>query len=122
MLSSLRRPQPYPHKGRALLAIQANLAAHRSRGGGGGSVAERDLPNEVPELRYVEVEDQARLASMRFESSNWWGVQIPIALCVRCATRRTRTRTLMESPYTITRRMILRSCAATVIAQRLARL
>src|SRR5918995_710473 len=84
MLSSLRRPQPYPHKGRALLAIQANLAAHRSRGGGGGSVAERDLPNEVPELRYVEVEDQARLASMRFESSNWWGVQIPIALCVRC--------------------------------------
>jgi hypothetical protein len=84
-------------------------------------VAERDLPNEIPELRYVEVEDQARLASMRFESSNWWGVQIPIALCVRCATRRTRTRTLMESPYTITRRMILRSCAATVIAQRLAR-
>ena len=47
-------------------------------------MAERDLPNEVPELRYVEVEDQARLASMRFESSNWWGVQIPIALCVRC--------------------------------------
>jgi hypothetical protein len=90
MLRSLRRPQPYPHKGRALLAIQANLAAHRSRrGGGGDSVAERDLPYEVPELRYVEVEDQARLASMRFESSNWWGVQIPIALCVRCEMRYT---------------------------------
>jgi len=52
-------------------------------------VAERDLPNEVPELRYVEVEDQAPLASMRFESSNWWGVQIPIALCVRCEMRYT---------------------------------
>jgi hypothetical protein len=33
-------------------------------------VAERDLPYEVPELRYVEVEDQARLASMRVQSSN----------------------------------------------------
>ena len=52
-------------------------------------MAERDLPNEVPELRYVEVEDQAPLASMRFESSNWWGVQIPIALCVRCKRRYT---------------------------------
>src|SRR5215212_5968886 len=89
MLRSLRRPQPYPHKGRALLAIQANLAAHRSRGGRGGSVPERALPYEVLELRYVEVEDQARLASMRFESSNWWGVQIPIALCIRCEMRYT---------------------------------
>jgi hypothetical protein len=52
-------------------------------------VAERDLPYEVPELRYVEVEDQARLASMRVQSSNWWGVQIPIALCVRCERRYT---------------------------------
>jgi hypothetical protein len=84
-----RRPRSHPHKGRVLLAIQANLAAHRSRGGGGGSVAERDLPYQVPELRYVEVEDQARLASMRVQSSNWWGVQIPIALCVRCEMRYT---------------------------------
>jgi hypothetical protein len=79
---------PTPAQGRTPREIQANLAAHRSRGGG-GSVAERDLPYEVPELRYVEVEDQARLASMRFESSNWWGVQIPIALCVRCERRYT---------------------------------
>jgi len=47
-------------------------------------VAERDLPYEVPKLRYVEVEDQARLTSMRAQSSNSWGVQIPIALCARC--------------------------------------
>lgn len=52
-------------------------------------VAERYLPYEVPELRYVEVEDQARLASMRAQSSNSWGVQIPIALCVRCEMRYT---------------------------------
>jgi hypothetical protein len=78
-------------------------------------VAERDLPYDIPALRYVEVEDQARLVSMRAQSSNSWGVQIPIASVsgVRCATRRTRTRTLMESPYTITRRMILRLCAST---------
>jgi len=52
-------------------------------------VAERDLPYDVPELRYVEVEDQARLASMRAQSSNSWGIQIPIALCVRCEMRYT---------------------------------
>jgi hypothetical protein len=51
-------------------------------------VAERDLPYEVPELRYVEVETR-RLAEMRVNSSNWWGVQIPIALCVRCERRYT---------------------------------
>src|SRR5918994_5049692 len=63
--------------------------AHRGPGGGGFLVAERDLPYDVPELRYVEVEDQARLASMRAQSSNWWGIQIPIALCVRCEMRYT---------------------------------
>jgi hypothetical protein len=57
-------------------------------------VAERDLPYEVPELRFVEVEDQARLASMRFESSTWWGVQIPIALCVQCERRYTEDPTI----------------------------
>jgi hypothetical protein len=50
-------------------------------------VAERDLPYDVPELRYVEVENQRRLADMRVQSSNWWGTQIPIALCVRCEQR-----------------------------------
>jgi hypothetical protein len=35
------------------------------------------------------LEDQARLASMRLKSSNWWGVQIPIALCVQCEMRYT---------------------------------
>jgi hypothetical protein len=39
--------------------------AHRGPGGGGFLVAERDLPYEVPELRYVEVEDRARLNEER---------------------------------------------------------
>ncbi len=52
-------------------------------------MAERDLPFEAQELRYVEVEDQRRLADMRAQSSNRWGEQIPIALCVRCEQRYT---------------------------------
>jgi len=46
-------------------------------------VAERDIPYEVPELRYVEV-DPARLDQLRRNLSNWWGDQTPIAICVRC--------------------------------------
>jgi hypothetical protein len=46
-------------------------------------VAERDLPYEVPELRYVEV-DPERLSRMRYDSSNWWGFETDIASCVRC--------------------------------------
>jgi hypothetical protein len=42
----------------------------------------------VPELRYVEV-DPARLDRLRSNLNNWWGDQIPIALCVRCGLRYT---------------------------------
>jgi hypothetical protein len=51
-------------------------------------VAERDLPYEVPELRYVEV-DPRQLGRLRSNLNNWWGDQIPIALCVRCERRYT---------------------------------
>ena len=40
-------------------------------------MAERDLPFEAQELRYVEVEDQRRLADMRAQSSNRWGSRYP---------------------------------------------
>jgi hypothetical protein len=46
-------------------------------------VAENDIPYEVPELRYVEV-DPERLSRMRGNLSNWWGDQTAIATCVRC--------------------------------------
>lgn len=51
-------------------------------------MAERDLPYEVPELRYVEV-DPRQLGRLRSNLNNWWGDKIPIALCVRCGLRYT---------------------------------
>jgi hypothetical protein len=51
-------------------------------------VAERDLPYEVPEPEYVEV-DPARLDRLRNNLNNSWGDQIPIALCIRCGLRYT---------------------------------
>jgi hypothetical protein len=68
--------------------LQALRKAHSGSGGGGGSIAERDLPYEVPELRYVEV-DTMRVSRMRSNLNNWWGDQIPIAICVRCKRRYT---------------------------------
>jgi hypothetical protein len=50
-------------------------------------VAKRDLPYEVPELRYVEV-DTMRVSRMS-GYENWWGDQTPIAVCVRCGLRYT---------------------------------
>jgi len=46
-------------------------------------VADRDLPYEVPELEYVNVESRW-LARMRANIDDWWGDQTPIASCVRC--------------------------------------
>ena len=51
-------------------------------------VAERDLPYEVPKLRYVEV-DPRQLGRLRSNLNNRWGDQIPVALCVRCELRYT---------------------------------
>jgi hypothetical protein len=51
-------------------------------------VAERGLPYEVPELKYVAVEPRS-LARMRTNWDDWWEDQILIALCVRCGRRYT---------------------------------
>jgi hypothetical protein len=46
-------------------------------------VDKRDVPYEVPELEYVDVESRW-LARMRANIEDWWGDQTPIASCVRC--------------------------------------
>jgi hypothetical protein len=46
-------------------------------------VAEREIPYEVPELEYVDVESRW-LARLRANIDDWWGDQTPIASCVRC--------------------------------------
>jgi hypothetical protein len=51
-------------------------------------VSERDIPYEIPEPEYVEV-DTMRVSRMRSNLNNWWGDQIPIAICVRCKRRYT---------------------------------
>jgi hypothetical protein len=51
-------------------------------------VAERDIPYEIPEPEYVEV-DTMRVSRMRSNLNDWWGDQIPIAICVRCKRRYT---------------------------------
>jgi hypothetical protein len=51
-------------------------------------VAERDIPYEIPEPEYVEV-DTMRVSRMRSNLDNCWGGQIPIAICVRCKRRYT---------------------------------
>ena len=51
-------------------------------------MAERDLPYKIPEIEYVVV-DQRSLAGLRENLDDWWGDQIPIALCVRCERRYT---------------------------------
>jgi hypothetical protein len=53
------------------------------RGGGGCSVAERDIPFEVPELEYVAVESWW-LDRLRSHWDGWWGEETPIDTCVRC--------------------------------------
>src|SRR5215218_1576064 len=92
--------------------------AYIGPGGGGCSVAERDIPYEVPELRYVEV-DPARLDQLRRNLSNWWGDQTPIAICVRCGLHYTEdpNRDSVGEPMHEDRRMILRSCVTTAARQ-----
>ena len=51
-------------------------------------MSERDIPYEIPEPEYVEV-DTMRVSRMRSNLNNWWGDQIPIAICVRCKRRYT---------------------------------
>jgi hypothetical protein len=51
-------------------------------------VSERDIPYEIPEPEYVEV-DTMRVSRMRSNLNNWWGNQTPIAVCVRCGLRYT---------------------------------
>ena len=51
-------------------------------------MSERDIPYEIPETEYVEV-DTMRVSRMRSNLNNWWGDQIPIAICVRCKRRYT---------------------------------
>ncbi len=46
-------------------------------------MADRDLPYEVPELEYVDVESRW-LARLRANIDDWWGDQTSIASCVRC--------------------------------------
>jgi hypothetical protein len=51
-------------------------------------VSERDIPYEIPEPEYVEV-DPRQLGRLRSKLNNWWGDQIPLAICVRCKQRYT---------------------------------
>jgi hypothetical protein len=77
--------QPDPHT--KSVGVMMSREA-QSRGGGGCSVSERDIPYEIPEPEYVEV-DTMRVSRMRSNLNNWWGNQTPIAVCVRCGLRYT---------------------------------